>query len=198
MRFKNVFIILLAIILCFVVAGSLYLNSNGKFNAEEFETRAVFELTNHKLTEIKRGSSQLATVSAFATYTNQFFSGKTNALLIHFLTKQMTEKTKADILLNDAEELRKSEYAALTLFLDKQNQIAQVNLTYVIPGATVTRTVAWKPEEIKKYFSDYHFDQNRLRLKSKGRYSESESNEEIFKLSWDLDLNLPVFDHIKK
>ena len=197
MRFKNVFI-LLAVILCFVVPGSLYLNSNAKFNAEEFETRAVFELTNHKLTEIKRGSSKLAIVSAFATYTNQFFSGKTNALLIHFLTKPMTEKAKADILLNDAEELKRSEYAALTLFLDKQNQIGQVNLTYVIPGATVTRTVAWKPEEIKKYFSDYRFDQDRLRLKSKGSYSESESNEEVLKLSWDLDLNIPVFDHIKR
>ena len=68
----------------------------------------------------------------------------------------------------------------------------------MIPGATVTRTVAWKPEEIKKYFSDYRFDQNRLRLKSKGSYSESESNEEVLKLSWDLDLNIPVFDHIKK
>jgi hypothetical protein len=75
----------------------------------------------------------------------------------------------------------------------------RANLTYVIPGTTVVRTVAGTPEELTKYFSAYDFDQKRLRLKSKGTYhTESDSKEEVFTLSWETDLNTPVYDHIKK
>ena len=63
----------------------------------------------------------------------------------------------------------------------------------------VVRTVASNREDLTKYFSDYHFDQNRLRLKSKGSYNTApDSKEEILTLSWETDLDIPVFDQTKK
>ncbi len=73
-----------------------------------------------------------------------------------------------------------------------------MNLSYVVPGTTVARTVAWKPEDLKKYFSDYQFDGKRLQLKSKGTYSEVDSKQQTMSLAWDVDINLPVFDRRKK
>jgi hypothetical protein len=84
------------------------------------------------------------------------------------------------------------------LFLDEQNRIAQANLTFVMPGVTVTRTVAAQREEMTKYFSDYRFDGKRLQLKSKGSYkTEPASKDEIFTLAWEIDLNIPVSDRIQ-
>ena len=96
---------------------------------------------------------------------------------------------------NGAKEMRRSDHAALVLFLDKNHQIWQVNLSYVVPGTTVARTVAWKPEDLRQFSSD-KVDGKRLLLKSKGLYDES--GEERLKLSWEVDLNLPVFERIKK
>jgi hypothetical protein len=73
----------------------------------------------------------------------------------------------------------------------------EVNLSYVIPGITVARTVAWKPDELKKYFSNYQFDGKRLTLKSKGSYSDMESAKEKLRLAWNVDFNLPVFHSIQ-
>ena len=70
-----------------------------------------------------------------------------------------------------------------------------MNLSYVIPGTTVARTVAWKTDELQQ-FSNYKFDGKRLLLKSKGIYNEAGSEERL-KLSWDVDINLPVFERTK-
>ena len=80
------------------------------------------------------------------------------------------------------------------LFLDKGNKVEQVNLSYVIPGTTVARTVAWTPAELAKEFSNYQFAGKRLRLKSKGTFNESNDKRESLKLSRDVDINLPVSD----
>jgi hypothetical protein len=102
-------------------------------------------------------------------------------------------------LRNDNREISGGGYAALVLFLDEQKQIWQANLTYVIPGTTVVRTVAWTSEDLAKYFSDYELDHNRLRLKSKGVYNtQADSKEEILTLSWDTELDIRVFDQVKK
>ena len=98
---------------------------------------------------------------------------------------------------NGAKELKRSDYAALVLFLDKDNRVWQANLSYVVPGTTVARTVTWKPEELKKYFSNYQFNGKRLALKSNGSYSETESGKEKLRLSWNVDFNLPVFNSFK-
>ena len=94
--------------------------------------------------------------------------------------------------------MKKASYAAFVLYIGKDNKIWQANLSYVVAGATVARTVAWKPEELQKYFSDYRLDGKRLVLKSKGSYSESEKGHEKLRLSWDVDLNLPVVREVKR
>ena len=166
--------------------------------SQEFQTKASFNLTVQKSNVLKVGKSRLDTVSAFVTYTNEFFAGKTNALKAQFFTQPIVEQVRAKLLKGDDQEISKGGYAALVLFLDERKQVWQVNLTYVITGTTVVRTVASSREELTKYFSQYHFESNRLRLKSKGSYDAQDSKEEIFSLSWDTDLDIPVFDQIKK
>jgi hypothetical protein len=165
----------------------------------EFQTKALFNLAVQKSKVLKLGKSRLETESAFVTYTNEFFGGTTNALKVQFFTQPIKEEARAKLLRGDNQEISRGGYATLVLFLeDDENQIWQANLTYVVPGTTVARTVAASPEELTKYFSDFHFDHNRLQLKSKGSYTAPDSKEETLILSWNADLDLPVFDRIKK
>ncbi|HZO86390.1 MAG TPA: hypothetical protein VFC26_14320, partial [Verrucomicrobiae bacterium] len=78
------------------------------------------------------------------------------------------------------------------------NKISQANLSYLVPAITVARTVAWKSEDVQRYFSDYRFDGKRMVLKSKGSYSESEKGYEKLRLSWDVDLNLAVVREVRR
>jgi hypothetical protein len=120
-------------------------------------------------------------------------------LKIQFFIQPIGDDARAKLLKNDDREISKGGTAVLVLFLDQGNQITQANLTYVIPGTTVVRTVAWTREDLTKYFFDYRFDQSRLRLKSKGSYNTGpDSKEEVLHLSWDVDLDIPVFDQTKK
>jgi hypothetical protein len=172
-------------------------NADDRFGPQDFQTKAVFQLVVNSSKVLKPGTSKIMTESAFVTLTHGLIPGNADGLEIQFFTKPITEAARADILENGAKELRKSNFAALVLFLDKENKVSQVNLSYVIPGTTVARTVAWKPEELAQ-FSNYKYDGKRLLLKSKGNYDESGSTVERLKLSWDVDFNLPVFNRIKK
>ena len=189
---------IIVILLCCALPTNVY-SASGQSTAQDFQTSASFSLAVQKSKALKLGKSSLATKSAFVTYTNEFFAGKTNALKVQFFTMPITEESRVKLLRNDNNEISKGGYAAVVLFLDERKQIWQVNLTYVISGTTVVRTVASNREELTKYFSDYRFEQNRLRLKSKGTYKTGpDSTEEILALSWDTDLDIPVFDQIKK
>ena len=182
-----------------IVLYCLFPNVISGGSVSDFETRAVFSLDVQKSNVLSLGKSALENKSAFATYTNEFFGGRTNALKIQFFTQPIGDDAQAKLLKNDHREISKGGTAVFVLFVGERNQISQVNLTYVIPGTTVVRTVAWTPDDLTKYFSDYRFEQNRLRLKSKGSYrTPPDSKDEILTLSWDVDLNLPVFDRIKK
>ena len=164
------------------------------FNPDNFKTRAVFELVNHQPTLIQQGSSKLATESAVVTYVSGLMPGNVKGLQIEFFTRPLTEADQNDLLENGGRKTGKTDHASLVLYLDKQNGIAQVNLIYVVPGTTVSRTVAGVPDDLEKYFSDYQFDEDRLRLKSKGTYDEKDANQQTMSLSWDVDIDLPVFD----
>jgi hypothetical protein len=146
---------------------------------------------------LRAGASKIVTQSAFVTLGHGLIPGNSDGLEIQFFTKPITEAALAGILKNGAKELKKSDYTALVLFLDKDNKVWQANLSYVIPGTTVARTVAWKPEELKKYFSNYQFDGKRLSLKSNGSYSDTESGKERLRLSWNVDFDLPVFRSVR-
>src|SRR5262245_52763248 len=148
-------------------------------------------------TVLKAGASRIVTQSAFVTLAHGLIPGNSEGLEIQFFTKPITQAAMTDVLKNGAKESKKSDYAAFVLFLDKDHKVWQANVSYVIPGTTVVKTVAWKPEELKKYFSNYRFDGKRLILKSNGSYGESESGKETMRLSWNVDFNLPVFNSIK-
>ena len=167
--------------------------------AQDFQTKASFDLAVQKSMVLKLGKSRLETRSAFVTYTNEFFAGKTNALKVQFFTQPIVEGAQTKLLKHDNREVSRGGYAALVLFLDERDQIWQANLTYVIPGTTVVRTVASSRDELTKYFSDYHFDRSRLRLKSRGTYNTApDSKDDGLTLSWDTNLDIRVFDQIKK
>ncbi len=167
------------------------------FRPQDFQTKATFQLSVDSSKVLTPGTSKIVTESAFVTLTHGLIPGNADGLEVQFFTKPITEAARTDILENGAKEMRKSNYAALVLFLDKESRVVQVNLSYVIPGTTVGRTVASRPEELKQ-FSNYKFDGKRLVLQSKGIYSESGSGDGRVKLSWDVDFNLPVFDRVKK
>jgi len=167
--------------------------------AQDFQTKASFDLVVQKSPVLKLGASRLETRSAFVTYTNEFFGGRTNALKIQFFTQPIGAETQAKLLQRDDRDISKNGYAGLVLFLDAQDRVWQANLTYVIPGTTVVRTVASSPEELTRYISDYHFDRSRLRLKSRGTYKTAlNEKDEVLTLSWHTDLDLRVFDQIKR
>jgi hypothetical protein len=181
-----------------VVLGPLYAVAYGPFTLQDFQTRAAFELVVNESTPLTPGKSKIAAQSAYVTLAHGLVPGNSDGLEIQFFPSPITEKAKVDILENDAKELKKTSYAAFVLYMGKDNKIWQANLSYVVPGTTVARTVAWKSDELQKYFSDCRFDGKRLLLKSKGIYSESEKGQEKLRLSWNVDLNLPVVREVKR
>src|SRR5262245_18386802 len=185
-----------AIGVCFF-AGQVGAQSGIHFNPQDFQTKSEFELVVNDSTVLKSSASKIVTQSALVTRAHGLIPGNSEGLEIQFFIKPITEAAVTDILKNGTKELKRSDYAALVLFLDKDNRVWQANLSYVVPGTTVARTVAWKPEELKKYFSNYRFDGKRLVLKSNGSYSETESGKEKIRLSWNVDFNLPVFNSLK-
>jgi hypothetical protein len=187
---------LLRLSICFT-ANHVRPQSSAHFSSQDFKTKSVFELVVNNSSVVKVGASRIVTQSAFITLVHGLVPGNSDGLEILFFTHPITAAAMTDILKNGAKEAKKSDYAAFVLFLDKDNKIWQANLSYVVPGTTVARTVAWKPEELKKYFSNYKFDGKRLILKSNGSYSETESGREKMRLSWDVDFNLPVFRSAK-
>jgi hypothetical protein len=160
---------------------------------------SLIRIVVQKSPVLKLGAGRLEIRSAFVTYTNEFFGGRTNALKIQFFTQRIGAETQAKLLKRDDRDIGKNGYAGLVLFLDAQDRVRQANLTYVIPGTTVVRTVASSPEELTRYISDYHFDRSRLRLKSRGTYKTAfDEKDEVLTLSWDTDIDLRVFDQIKR
>jgi hypothetical protein len=186
------------IVVIFGVLRQVHAGSYGPFTLQDFQAKGAFELVVNESKYLKSGTSKLTTESAYVTLAHGLIPGNSDGLEIVFFPKPITERIKTDILENDAKELKKGSYTALVLYIGKDNKIWQANLTYVVPGATVARTVAWKPEELQKYFSDFRFDGTRLVLKSKGNYSESEKAQDRLSLSWLVDLNLPVGREVKR
>ncbi len=76
--------------------------------------------------------------------------------------------------------------------------MSQVNLSYVVPGTTVARTVAGTPDDLKRYFSRTSFKDGRLVVRSNGAYSEAGAARDVFKLSWNVDLDLPVKRDVRR
>jgi hypothetical protein len=90
-------------------------------------------------------------------------------------------------LVSDRPERR----AILVLFIDKAGAIWQVNLTFVVPGQTVIRTIVWKPDDLRRFAAGYVYDARRLRLRTSGGLSEASPP---LRMHWELDIDEPVVD----
>jgi hypothetical protein len=177
-----------------LVASHAHAQSTGGLRAQAFSTRAVFELVVRNSDVLAPGATRILTQSAVATRVRGLSPGNADGLEVQFFTAPMTDAGVADVLQTGGKALKNGDYAALVLFLDKDGKVWQVNLSYVVRGTTVARTVAWKPEELKNYFSNYRMDGTRLVLRSSGTYSEIESATEVLRLSWNVDCDLPVIE----
>lgn len=115
----------------------------------------------------------VAAAEARVVLTDEFFGGRARALRIDLVSD------------------RPDRQATLLLFLEKDDTIWQVNLTVVVPGQAVVRTVAGNPEELQRFTSGYAFDGRRLRLRSRGAYSEPNPPLTV---RWDVDIDAAVTD----
>ncbi len=104
--------------------------------------------------------------------TDEFFAGRTQALKILFTRERLTDEER------------------------REGVRTQANLTVVVPGQTVTRTVAWRPDELKNFSSHYAYDGTRLRLRHKGRFQDPSSERTPFRLAWDVSVDAPVVEHL--
>jgi len=159
-----------------------------------------FDLDVQKSKVLTVGKSHVDAVSAFVTYTDEFFGGRTNALAIQMYASPMDAAARARLLKDHKADRALSRVGSvyLVLFVDTQNRITQVNLTFIIPGTTVVRTVAYTQADIAKWFSDYRYADGRLHLKTKGTYATgADSPDEQLSLDWDVELDEPVINRLK-
>lgn len=136
-------------------------------------------------------ADSLVTNGAAVALTDEFFGGRTRALKILFTPEALTADDALAGLRPDAKP-RPDRHAVLVLFLDKDDKIWQVNLTVVMPGQTVVRTVAWKPDELRRFSSSYSYADKRVRLKTKGTFSEVTTERPPVSLAWEVDVDAPV------
>jgi hypothetical protein len=173
------------------IAASLAVAAD-KFRPADFHARADFELVVERSKYLRPGASNITALSAFVSLVHGLTPGNADGLEVNFFDSPVNESDLPDPMRNDAREKRKGSYAAMVLYLDKQYRVSQVNLGYVVPGTTVARTVAGRPDELKRYFSRASFKDDRLAVKSSGTHSEADPAQDVFKLSWNVDLDLPV------
>jgi hypothetical protein len=89
---------------------------------------------------------------------------------------------------------RPERRAILVLFIDKAGALWQANLTFVIPGQTVIRTIAGRPDEVRRFAAGYAYDGRHLRLRASGDLSEPSPP---LRMRWDLDIDEPVVDRTR-
>src|SRR5688572_12824414 len=143
----------------------------------------AFELIVKDAKPLKAGTTRIRSRSAVASRIHGLVPGNADGIKLVFATKP---------------DVRSGDYAAMVLFLDRDDRVTQVNLSYVVPGTTVARTVAWKPEDLRKQFSNVSIHGGRVALKSKGTYSELEAGRETLTLTWDVDVDLPVMREVTR
>lgn len=84
--------------------------------------------------------------------------------------------------------------AKIILSIDSVNsQITQVDMS--VPGYSCT--VAWKPEDLKKFSQNFAYKKDGIKIKSKGSYScELAGKPTLF--AWDFSVDTPIFHAAKK
>jgi hypothetical protein len=174
----------ITLVICCVLS---FAQTGDDHSSTKTHSRATFELEVKRSDVMKLGKSKLVSVIAFASVMHRKGPGKFLGIDI-FFAPQTTEGA----VLKSAKEVKRGNCANLNLLLDTTGRVTQVNMTVVVPGRTVARTVAWKAEDLNKYFSDVNLKGRRVVLKSKGIYDDPESESEQASLHWDVDIDVPV------
>lgn len=183
-----------------ILIGSAMLASpslSRPFDASRQASTGRFNLEVQRSNTLKLGKRDFATSSAFAIRTDKYLGGRTNALEIHMYAAPIDARARERLLKNqqDDRDLVGTGAAYFVLLIDKENRLTQANLTVVIPGTTVARTIAYMPADLEKWFSDYRYTDGRLFLKSNGTYvGGADPNDDKLTLSWDVALDVPVVD----
>lgn len=184
------------------LGASLWLGASSAaasgFEPKHFQATGSFELVVRASNALRPGTSRISARNAFASRLRGGLPGNADGIELVFVTRPITAAVVPDIVRNDAKDLRRADYAAFVLFLDRDDKVSQVNLSYVVPGTTVARTVAWKPDDLRKYFSRVAVGGGRVVLRSKGTYSENEPGREALTLSWDVNADLPVIREVTR
>jgi hypothetical protein len=167
---------------------------NSNSGPQQPVTTAVFELANQQTGVLKKGSSRIVAVSAWVGRVAKEKPYGTEALEIEFFTAPLTAADQADLATNFGRNVKKRDYAAFVIFLDSARHATQVNMTFVVPGTTVVRTVAYTATKLKSDFGNLQFDGKRLRFKSKGTFDDTNEAKELLRLSWDVELDLPAIE----
>ena len=161
--------------------------------ASKTHLRAIFELDVKRSDVIKAGKRRLVCVAAIATDMKRDGPIKFSGIDI-FLLPENTLKTAPQ----NIREIKRGSYANINLMQDKAGKVTQVNMTVVTPGCTVARTVAWKPDDLQKYFADLSVTGKRVVLKSQGTYDDPSSDHEQMSLRWDVDVDVSVTNEPKQ
>jgi hypothetical protein len=83
--------------------------------------------------------------------------------------------------------------ARFVFLLDTANHVTQADLSIAVPGRVASRTIAWSPSGISKYFADFRYDGQRLHLVSRGTYdSSADTPTESLLMAWDVDIDAAV------
>jgi hypothetical protein len=166
--------------------------------AHQDKATATFDLDNRQQGVLRIGRSQIVAVSAWATHKPKEPPYPTPGLEILFFKTPITDADKPALIADAGHNNKKGDFAAIILFLDKEGQISQVNMSFIVPGTTVVRTVGYIRAELATSFPDFSFDGKRLRLRSKSSFTDLNDKKEPMTLSWDIDIDVPVVEYAGK
>lgn len=166
-------------------------------NARHSRVAGAIELTNHQPDILLQGKSRLDLVDGRAVHSPTLAVGA-EGFRIDLYTKPVTAADGSDLPAADVARVEKAGLAVVMILLDKQGAIGQVNLTMVIPGSTVTRTVAWKAKDLESWSAGFHRDGARLTLRHTGVLNDVNAKGEALELTWKLDIDLPVTESARR
>src|SRR5262245_594423 len=148
---------------------------------------ATFELEVKRSDVMKLGKTTLKCVNVLAIPMHRDARAKFTGIDI-FLAPQSADGRVP----KSAKEFQQTQYVNLNLMTDATGKVTQVNMSVVIPGKTVARTIAWKPEDLRKYFSKLILKDKRIVLRSSGAYDDPQTASEQATLHWDVDIDTPI------
>jgi hypothetical protein len=189
-----------ALYLAALAAATVAARSPSPSRTAQASDKAVgtFEIDNNQTGVLRKGVSHVGTVDAYAVHEAHMRPYPNEGLLIFYFAKPLTDTDRADILTKDARKSGNGDYAVMQLWFDKERKVSQANLSVIVPGTTVVRTVAYLQADLKRDFGNVEFDGKRIKVDSRGLFKERNDKQEELSLSWQVQLDIPVAERPAK